>query len=127
MRLLVRLVINALALWIAIEIIPGLIFEGDNVSLFIIAFIFGLVNALVRPIIILLTCPLVILTLGLFILVINTIMLSLTIWLSGPEVFDLGLMSSSFGATFLGAIVISIVSGIMAGLLKDEREERRHQ
>ena len=125
MRLIVRLIINALALWIAIELIPGLIFEGNNVSLFIIALIFGLVNALVRPIIILLTCPLVVLTLGLFILVINTIMLSLTIWLSGPEVFDLGLTSSSFGATFLGALIISVVSGIVTGLLKDEREERR--
>jgi putative membrane protein len=127
MRLFVRLVINALALWIAIELIPGLTFEGSNVSLFIIAFIFGLVNALVRPIIILLTCPLVVLTLGLFILVINTIMLSLTIWLSGPEVFDLGLRSSGFWATFLGAIVISVVSGIITGLIKDEREEKRQR
>jgi len=127
MRLFVRLVINALALWIAIELIPGLTFEGNNVSLFVIALIFGLVNALVRPIIILLTCPLVVLTLGLFILVINTIMLSLTIWLSGPEVFDLGLMSSGFGATFLGALVISIVSGIITGLIKDEREEKRQR
>jgi putative membrane protein len=126
MRLLVRLLINALALWIAIELIPGLTFEGSNISLFIIAFIFGLVNALVRPIIILLTCPLVVLTLGLFILVINTIMLSLTIWLSGPEGFNLGLISSGFGATFLGALVISIVSGIITGLIKDEREEK-HQ
>lgn len=127
MRLFVRLVINALALWIAIELIPGLTFEGSNVSLFIIAFIFGLVNALVRPIIILLTCPLVVLTLGLFILVINTIMLSLTIWLSGPGVFDLGLRSSGFWATFLGAIVISVVSGIITGLIKDEREEKRQR
>jgi putative membrane protein len=127
MRLFVRLVINALALWIAIELIPGLTFEGSNVSLFIIAFIFGLVNALVRPIIILLTCPLVVLTLGLFILVVNTIMLSLTIWLSGPEVFDLGLRSSGFWATFLGAIVISVVSGIITGLIKDEREEKRQR
>jgi putative membrane protein len=126
MRLLIRLAVNALALWIAIELIPGLTFEGNNVSLFIIAFIFGLVNALVRPIIILLTCPLVILTLGLFILVVNTIMLSLTIWLSGPEVFDLGLASSGFGATFLGAFVISVISGIITGLIKDEREEK-HQ
>jgi putative membrane protein len=127
MRLFVRLVINALALWIAIELIPGLTFEGSNVSLFIIAFIFGLVNALVRPIIILLTCPLVVLTLGLFILVINTIMLSLTIWLSGPGVFDLGLRSSGFWATFLGALVISVVSGIITGLIKDEREEKRQR
>lgn len=125
MRLLIRLAVNALALWIAIELIPGLTFGGDNISLFIIALIFGLVNALVRPIIMLLTCPLVILTLGFFILVVNTIMLSLTIWLSGPGVFDLGLASSGFGATFLGAIVISVISGIITGLIKDDREEKR--
>lgn len=127
MKLLVRLIINALALWIAIELIPGLKFEGSNVSLIIIALIFGLVNALVRPLIILLTCPLVLLTLGLFVLVINTIMLSLTIWLSGPGVFDLGLTSTGFWATFLAAIVISIVSGILSALLKDDREEKNRR
>lgn len=123
MKLLVRLVINALALWIAITLIPGFNFEGSNVSLLMIALIFGLVNALVRPIIVLLTCPLVLLTLGLFVLVINTIMLSLTVWLS-REVFDLGLTSSGFWTTFLAAIVISVVSGVMSMLLKDDREDR---
>ena len=122
MKLLVRLIINALALWIAITLIPGFNFEGSNVSLLMIALIFGLVNALVRPVIVLLTCPLVLLTLGLFVLVINTIMLYLTIWLS-REVFDLGLTSSGFWTTFLAAIVISIVSGVMSMLLKDERED----
>ena len=122
MKLIVRLVINALALWIAIILIPGFNFEGSNVSLLIIALLFGLVNALVRPIIILLTCPLVLLTLGLFVLVINTIMLTLTVWLSGPDVFDLGLTSSGFWTTFLAAIIISIVSGILSTFLKDDRE-----
>ena len=123
MKLIVRLVINALALWIAITLIPGFNFEGSNVSLLIIALLFGLVNALVRPIIILLTCPLVLLTLGLFVLVINTIMLTLTVWLSGPDVFDLGLTSSGFWTTFLAAIIISIVSGILSTFLKDDRED----
>jgi len=125
MKLIIRLVINALALWVAIAIIPGFNFEGSNASLLIIALIFGLVNALVRPIIVLLTCPLVLLTLGLFVLVINTIMLNLTVWLSGPEVFGLGLTSSGFWTTFLAAIVVSIVSGVMSMVLKDEGEERR--
>ena len=125
MKLIIRLVINALALWVAINLIPGFNFEGNNVSLLMIALLFGLVNALVRPIIVLLTCPLVLLTLGLFVLVINTIMLNLTVWLSGPGVFDLGLTSSGFWTTFLAAIVISIVSGVMSTLLKDDREDRK--
>ena len=125
MKLLIRLVINALALWIAINLIPGFNFEGSNTSLLIIALIFGFVNALVRPLIVLLTCPLVLLTLGLFVLIINTVMLSLTVWLSGPEVFDLGLTSAGFWTTFLAAIVISIVSGVMSTLLKDDHENRR--
>ncbi|HEX6386351.1 MAG TPA: phage holin family protein [Anaerolineae bacterium] len=121
LRLLVRLIVNAVALWVAVELVPGLQFEGDWVSLLIIAFIFGLVNALVRPIIILLTCPLIVLSLGLFVLVINTLMLALTVWLS-REVLDLGLTSTGFWATFLGALIISIVSGVINLLIKDEHE-----
>lgn len=122
-RILVRLGINAIALWAAIELIPGLTYEGSGTSLLIIALIFGLVNALVRPVIILLTCPLIVLSLGLFVLIINTIMLSLTVWLSG-EVFNLNLMSEGFWSTFLGAVVISIVSGVINLLIKDDRETR---
>ena len=121
LRLLIRLIVNAVALWAAIELVPGLQYEGDWLSLLLIAFIFGLVNALVRPIIILLTCPLIVLTMGLFVLVINTLMLALTVWLS-REVFDLGLTSTGFWATFLGALVISIVSGVISLLIKDDRE-----
>ncbi len=125
-RLLIRWAINALALWIAIQIVPGLNYVSETgVSLLIIALIFGLVNALVRPILMVLTCPLILLTLGLFILVINAIMLSLTIWLSG--IFDLGLTSDSFLATLLGALVISIVSGVMSMLVKDEGESSRQR
>lgn len=126
LRLLLRWAINAIALWAAIMIVPGLEHQAESgISLLIIALLFGLVNALIRPIVILLTCPLILLTMGLFILVINTIMLSLTVWLSG--VFDLGLTSSSFWATFFGALVISVVSGIINLLVKDAREEERRE
>lgn len=125
MRLFIRLLVNAIALWAAVFIVPGLTYDGSGLSLLIIALIFGVVNALVRPIIVLLTCPLVVLTLGLFILIINTIMFSLTIWLS--NVFGLGLASTGFWSTFFGALVISIVSGVMSALLKDADEDRRQK
>lgn len=124
LRLLIRLGINAIALWAAIQVVPGLRYEGDGMTLLIIALLFGLVNALVRPLIILLTCPLIILSMGLFVLIINTLMLSLTVWLSGPEVLNLGLASTGFWATFFGALVISIVSGVINLLIKDDREYR---
>ncbi|MDX1687982.1 MAG: phage holin family protein [Candidatus Promineifilaceae bacterium] len=123
-RILLRWAINAIALWAAVQIVPGLEHQAESgLSLLIIALIFGLVNALIRPIVILLTCPLILLTMGLFILVINTIMLSLTVWLS--DVLELGLSSNSFWTTFFGAVVISVVSGLINLLVKDKREEER--
>jgi len=126
-KLLVRLVINALALWVAVKIVPGLSYTGEGSSLFLIALIFGVVNALVRPLLMLLTCPFIILTLGLGILIINGVMLSLTVYLSGPNVLDLGLASTGFWATFVGALVISIVSGIMNVFVKDETEKEKRR
>ena len=122
-RFLIRLTVNAVAIWAAVQLVPGLNYEGSNVSLLIVAFVFGVVNALVRPLLLLLTCPLIILTLGLFVLVVNTIMLSLTVWLSG--IWDLGLTSTGFWATFLGAIVVSIVSSLINLFIKDDNEDDR--
>ncbi|MCA9922666.1 MAG: phage holin family protein [Anaerolineales bacterium] len=122
-RLIIRLAVNAIALWVAFQIIPGLEHTAESgTSLIFIALIFGLINALVRPVILLLTCPLIILSLGLFVLVINTIMLSLTIWVAGPDMLNLGLTSTGFWATFWGAVAISVVSGIINLLIKDENE-----
>jgi putative membrane protein len=123
LRLLLRWAVNAVALWVAIQIVPGIQHDGTTVSLLIIALIFGLVNALVRPVIVLLTCPLIVLTMGLFILIVNTLMLALTEWLSG--IFDLGLTIDTLWATFLGALVISVVSAVMNLLVKDAYEEER--
>lgn len=122
-RFLIRLVVNAVAIWAAVELVPGLDYVGSTASLLLVALVFGVVNALVRPLLLLLTCPFIILTLGLFVLVVNTIMLSLTVWLSG--VFDLGLTSTGFWATFLGALVISIVSSLISLIIKDNDEDDR--
>lgn len=121
-RFLIRLVVNAVAIWAAVQLVPGLNYVGSPTSLLIVALVFGVVNALVRPLLLLLTCPFIILTLGLFVLVVNTIMLSLTVWLS--SIWDLGLTSTGFWATFLGALVISIVSSVINLLIKDDNEEK---
>ncbi|HZD10916.1 MAG TPA: phage holin family protein [Candidatus Binatia bacterium] len=125
-RLLLRWIVNAVALWVAIQIVPGLNYISESsLSLLVIALIFGLVNALVRPILVLLTCPLIVLTLGLFVLVINAIMLSITVWLSG--IFDLGLTSESFISTLLGALVISLVSGVINLLVHEDQDRERNR
>jgi putative membrane protein len=126
MSFIVRILVNAVALWVAVLVVPGLDHTGSIWSLLAVALIFGLVNALVRPIVLLLTCPLVVLTLGLFVIVVNALMLSLTIWLSG--LFNLGFTSDGFfWATILGALVISVVSWFANLFIKDpgERESSR--
>lgn len=119
MRLLVRWAINAIAIWAAIQLVPGIEHTGSAASLILIALVFGLVNALVRPFLTLLTCPLIILTLGLFVLVINALMLGMTAWLV-PS-----LTVTGFWPAFLGSIIISVVSSFISMLIKDDREKER--
>ena len=112
MRLLVRLAINAAALWAATRIVSGITFDGEPAFLLVVALIFGILNALVRPIMMILTLPLIIVTIGLFILVLNGFMLYLTGMIS--DRFDLGFHVASFGAAFLGSLVVSIVSFLLS-------------
>jgi putative membrane protein len=121
MTFLVKILINAAALWVATQFVSGITFQGDWVRLLGVALVFGLVNAIVRPIVKLLTFPLLILTLGLFTLVINGLMLMLTSALSGA--LDLGLRVSGFWPAFWGALVISIVSFLLSVVIPD-REAR---
>lgn len=121
MRLLIRWVINAIAIWVAIELVPGIEHTGSGASLLLIALVFGLVNALIRPLLTLLTCPLIIVTLGLFVLVVNALMLGLTAWLV-PS-----LTVEGFWPAFWGAIIISVVSSLISMLIKDERERERRE
>ncbi len=109
--LLIRLIINAIALYVATLFVPGLTFDGHWTTLAVVALIFGLVNALVRPLLELLTCPLIILTLGLFTFVINAVMLALTSWVAGQ--LNLGFHVNDFGAAFIGALVMTLVSFVL--------------
>jgi putative membrane protein len=117
MNFIIRLLISAAALWVAIRFVPGITFEGDWLRLLLVAVVFGVVNAFVRPIVTLLALPLVILTLGLFTLVINGLMLMLTSGLSGA--LGLAFHVEGFWAAFWGALVISIVSLLLTMFVRD--------
>src|SRR3954454_9678143 len=94
-------ILNAAALWVAAAIIPGLDFSGGPGRLLLVAAVFGIVNSTLRPLLTILTCPLIILTLGLFTFIINAVMLMATGWLS--ESWNLGFTVSGFWAAFFGA------------------------
>lgn len=118
-RLLVRLLVNAVALYAAIALLEGIRLEGGVVQLLIVALIFGLVNALIRPVVSILSCPLTVITLGLFTLVINAAMLWLTSVFS--RALGLGFVVDGVIPALLGAIVISVVSFLLSVFLRDER------
>lgn len=124
-RILLRLLINGIALWAAVEIVPGIHAESP-LTILIVALIFGVINALLRPVVTFFTCPMVILTLGLFIFVINALMLWFTAWVAGQ--FDLGFgIEGGFWPAFWGAIVISIVSLAISLVIKDEEQEEKRR
>lgn len=110
MGLVLRLLVNAAAVWLAVYFVDGLDMEGSWVAWVVVAAILAVLNAVVKPVVKLLSLPVVILTLGLFLLVINAVLLQVVVAISGA--IDMGLTSTGFGATFLGAVVISIASWI---------------
>jgi len=107
---LIRLAIGAFGLWVAARIVPGMHFEGAG-TLIVAAFLLGLVNAVVRPLVILLTLPLTVLTLGLFLLVVNGLMLALV------AVLLPGFTLDGLGAAVLGAIVSGLAAWFASALI----------
>lgn len=124
-RLIIRWAINALALYLTVGtgVLSGIQAQDTSVpAMLALALIFGLVNALIRPILKLLTCPLIILTLGLLTLLINAIMFWLTA-LIGQE-FGIGLIFAepAWLNVFLGSLFVTVISAILTMILKDEVE-----
>jgi putative membrane protein len=122
-KLILRWLITAAAVWAAAHFVPGIHYSGGFKTLLAVALVLGLVNALIRPIVKGLACGLIVLTLGLAIFVINALMLLLT-----------GYITSQFGYTFkvdgfvpalLGSIVISLVSWVLSVILVDDDDGRR--
>jgi putative membrane protein len=108
MSILVRLLINAAALWVATQVVDGISFTGDILRLLGVAIVFGLLNVVVRPILKLVTCPFYVLTLGLFTFVVNAVMLLITS--AASEALGLDFHVAGFVPAFIGALVVSIVS-----------------
>jgi putative membrane protein len=123
MLILWRLLINAAALWAATRIVPGITFDGDWRLLLVVALVFGVLNVAVRPILILLTLPLFIITLGLFTFVLNAVMLWLTSVVS--DALGIGFHVEGFGAAFLGALVVTVVSFMLSLFVASSARERR--
>jgi putative membrane protein len=116
-RLLLRIFINAVALWAAAALIPGISLVGEFWPVLLVAGVFGLVNGLIRPLVLLLSFPVVLLTLGLFTIVVNALML----WLTAALVPALSV--EGFGWALLGSLVISVVS-LAFSLILPERRRR---
>jgi len=125
-KLVIRWLINFLALFAAAWLVKGITVEdGGGWTVFaVMAIILGLVNAVLRPLLKLLTCPLILLTLGLFTLVINGFTLWLSSWIA-VNWLDVHFEVQGFWAAFWGALVVSIVSVILSAVLMDKDEKRR--
>ena len=118
MKLIIRILINAFAIWLTSMLLASFEFSGSILNLIIVAVIFGLINAFIRPIVKLLTLPINLVTLGLFTLVINMLMLLLTVWLSDSLSLTGGIFENLLVA-FVAAIIISVVSTILSWFLPD--------
>jgi putative membrane protein len=128
MRFITRLLINAAALWVAIRVVPGISIEGDWPRLFAVALVFGVLNAVIRPILFVLSLPFLILTLGLFTFVLNAFMLWLTS--AASDLFGLGFDVDGFGAALLGALIVTAVSfalSLVAGGDRKRHSRRRER
>lgn len=124
-KFILRFLINAIALYLAIYLLPGLELLSGTASIIWLALIFGIVNALFRPLLKFLTCPLIILTLGLFTLVINTFLFWLTSVIGQSFGIALVISDPVWWNAFLGGLVVSVVSVLMTMILKDELKGRR--
>lgn len=129
MSFILRVLATAAAVWVAAWLLPGVAVDGGSTSetivvLLAVSVIFGLVNAVVKPLFSALSTCFIIVTFGLFLFVINALMLLLTSWIAGQ--LDLAFHVDGFWSALLGSIVISLVSGFINTVLGTKRTERSH-
>jgi putative membrane protein len=122
-KLLIRWAGTAFALFVAAWLVPGIIVDGNGWILYaIMAAILGIVNAVVRPVLKFLTCPLIVLTLGLFTLVVNALTLLLASWVANTV--GVGFYVTGFWPALWGSLIVSTVSVVLSVFLKDDDEDR---
>jgi putative membrane protein len=118
-NLILRIFVNAVALWVAARLVSGIELSEAFWPVVLVAAVFGLVNALIRPVVLLLSLPLLVLTLGLFTLVVNALMLLLTAALLDALVVE------GFWPAVLGGLIVSVVSFLFSIILPDRNERKR--
>ena len=128
MKLLIRWAISALSLFSAAWLVPGIQVDDGRgwVVYAVMAVVLGLVNALIRPLLKLLTCPLILLTLGLFTLVINALTLSIASSVA-VNFLHVNFVVVDFWSAFWGAIIVSIVSIVLNAIVRDDNEDRKRK
>jgi putative membrane protein len=124
-RLVISWFINAVALALAAWLIPGISVTGEEawLAVAVMAIIFGLVNALIRPLVKLVTCLINVITLGLFTLIINALMLWFSSWIAGQ--LDIGFHVDGFIPAFLGALLIGVVRFVLSLIFREDDLQRR--
>ena len=121
MNFIIRWIVTAVAVGVAVWIVPGISAVGSNATIAIaaLALVLSLINVSLKPILQLLSMPITVLTLGIFYLVVNALLLELAAWAAGG-IFGSGIAIDGFGSAFLGSIVISIVSAIANGIVGND-------
>ena len=128
MKFILRWAINTVALYVAVILLPGyIIYHGNWVDIIWLALIFGLVNAILRPPAKVLSCLLIVLTLGLFTLVINALLFALSGWIGNQFGVGFTLAEPWFWSAFLGSLVTTFVSAVLSWFLRDELKGRKHR
>ncbi|MGW6128697.1 phage holin family protein [Cellulomonas sp. NPDC055163] len=126
MGFVLRVLINGVAIWLATLVLSGLTVVGGDTAaeragvILLVALVFGIVNAVVKPIVALLSLPLYVLTLGLFTLVVNALMLMLTAWIT--EQASWGLRIDDFWTALVGALIVSVVSFALSVVVPKSRD-----
>lgn len=126
MGFIARVLVSGVAIWLATLVLPGLeVIGGESTAesvgvILLVALVFGLVNAIVKPVVALISLPLYILTLGLFTLVVNALMLMLTAWITEQTTW--GLRIDNFGTAVLGALIVSVVSFVLSSMASSSKD-----
>ena len=126
MKLILRWLITILALFLAVQLVDGISVDGEAwIAFSVMAVVLGLVNAIVRPILKILSCPLIVVTLGFFVLVINGVTLSLSASIAQRFWPDAAFYVDGFGSAFLGALIVSVVSVLGSVFVKSDKKKDR--
>jgi len=122
MSFIIRWIVTAVAVGVAVWIVPGISAVGNNATIAVaaLALVLSLINVSLKPILQFLSLPITVITLGIFYLVVNALLLELAAWAAGG-IFGSGIVIDGFGSALLGSIVISIVSAIVNGIIGNDR------